>query len=110
MGVMTHSQSIAANTVVDNILQGKTEEFLRVPSRLVLAITGGGSDVYATLIVGNEIVVDAQYLNPATSWPVFPDNVLAEAVGDASERVVLRIENRNAAARVVQLALNTEPI
>jgi hypothetical protein len=110
MGVMTDTQSVAANTVVDNILSGKTEEFLRRPSSLVLAMTGGGSQVHATLIVGNEIVIDAQELNPATDWPIVPDNVLAQAVGDIGERIVLRVENRNAAARVVNTHLTIEPI
>jgi len=110
MGVMTDTQSIAANTTVDNILSGKTEEFLREPSSIILAMTGGGADVHATLIVGNEMVIDAQELNPATTWPIVPDNILSEAVGDTAERIVLRVENRNAAARVVNTFLKTTPI
>lgn len=56
------------------------------------------------------MVIDAQELNPATSWPIVPDNILAEAVGDSAERIVLRVENRNAAARVVNTFLKTTPI
>ena len=110
MGVMTDTQSVAANTTVDNILAGKTEEFLREPSAIRVAITGGGADVHATLIIGNEMVIDAQVINPSTAWPIFPDNFLAEGVGDVGERVVLRIENRNAAARVVSTMISSEPI
>lgn len=46
MGVMTDTQSIAANTTVDNVLSGKTEEFLREPSAIQLAMTGGGEQMF----------------------------------------------------------------
>lgn len=110
MGVMTDTQSVAANTTVDNVIAGKTEEFLREPSSIQIAMTGGGSDVHATLIIGNEMVVDAQELNPATTWPIVPDNLFASGVGGVGERIVLRVENRNAAARVVNTYVIIEPI
>ena len=110
MGVMTDTQSVGANTTIDNILSGKTEEFLREPSSIRVAITGGGSDVHVTLIIGNEMIIDAQQVNPATTWPIFPDNFLAEGVGDVGERVVLRVENRNASPRIVNTMVSTDPI
>jgi hypothetical protein len=110
MQTMTDSQSIAAQTVVDNILSGKTAEFLTRPSRILLAQTGGGDSVHVSLIVGNEIVVDAQEISDLTTFPILPDNLLAEAAGLPGERVVLRVENRHAsAARVVKTLLKVEP-
>jgi hypothetical protein len=110
MGTMTDSQSIAANTTVDNVLAGKTDEFLREPSLVRVAITGGGADMHATLIIGNEMIIDAQELNPSTAWPIFPDNFLAEGVGDSGERIVLRLENRSGGALVPQTYVTVEPL
>jgi hypothetical protein len=72
-------------------------------------MTGGGDDVFVTLIVGNEIVVDAQETSDLTTYPILPDNLLAEAAGLPGERVVLRVENRSAAARVVKTLVKIEP-
>lgn len=110
MPIMSGAVTVAATSVVDNALQGKTEEFFQRPGRIIIALTAGGSDVYVTLIVGGEIIIDAQLANPATDWPIFPDNVLAEAVGNVGERVVLRLENRNANARDVQFQIQKESI
>ena len=110
MPFMTDSRSIAANTTVDNILDGKTHEFLAYNAMIQLAMTGGGSDVFVTMHAGDHLLVDAQEISDGTAFPVIPDDVLVTDAGAAGERCVLKVENRNAAARVVRTRINTTPL
>jgi hypothetical protein len=108
---MTHIEAIAAQTVVENALSGKLAEFVDRPSMVEMAITGGGDSVFATLTIGRTIVIDAQELNPATSFPILPDNLFAQAPALPTERIKLRLENRHAStARTVQVQIGITPV
>lgn len=110
MPLLTDSQSIAANTTVDNILDGKTHEFLPFNSMIQIAMTGGGSDVFVTAHVGSSLLIDGQEISDGTTFPVIPDDVLVTDAGREGERLVVKVENRNAAARTVRTRINVTPI
>lgn len=111
MQTMTSVDAVASQTVIDNILSGKTAEFVTRPSGISLAITGGGDSVFATLIIGNEIVVDAQELPETTTFPILPDNLFAEGAALPGERIVLRVENRHATvSRTVRTLIRVNPM
>lgn len=109
MPVMTDVRSVAANAAVENILQGKQHEFLSRPSFIHFAATGGGIDVLATMIVGNEIHVNQQEVNSKTAFPILPDDLVLTVPGLAGERITIGYRNTNAAARTVSSYIRTDP-
>ena len=70
-------------------------------------VTGGGSDVYASLLVGAEALIDDQLVSPLTTFPVKPDDLLTEGAGFAGDRLTLRYRNANAASRTSSASSST---
>lgn len=110
MPLLTDNRSVSGTTTVDNILDGKTHEFLPYNAMIQIAITGGGSDVFVTAHVGSSLLIDAQEVSDGTAFPVIPDDVLVTDAGREGERLVVKLENRNASARVVKTRINVTPI
>jgi len=111
MGVMSYNASVAAVTVVENVLSAKPEALVKVPSKVVFAVTGGGSLVYLTIVIGNEVVMDGQEVNPNTTWPKLPDDFLLEAPALPLDTINVRVHNRHATtARVVTVVVTVEPL
>jgi hypothetical protein len=110
MALMTDVQSVAANTTTTNILAGKLEEFLKFPSHLQFAIVAAAVGLHATIIVGNDVVVDDQEVSDANRTPVIPDDVLVEGVGGAADRLVIKLRNSTGAAIIAKTRVNVTPI
>tara|TARA_Y100000310_G_C20496298_1_gene721701 strand:- start:287 stop:616 length:330 start_codon:yes stop_codon:yes gene_type:complete len=108
--VMTDSTSVAATSTSANVLAGKMNEFLSENSVIRIYVTGGGTDIYASLLIGAEALIDDQLVSPLTTFPVKPDDLLTEGAGFAGDRLTLRYRNANAAARVVQTRIEVEPL
>ena len=96
---------VAANSVDDDILKNNRSNQLAGPSRVVMYATSGGSDVNATLLIGNEVFLSDQTVNPGTSFPTTQDNFVAEGVGGAGEKIVVSVRNANAAARTFRMLM-----
>jgi len=110
MANMVYNASVAAATVVEHIFKDKPESLVKVPSAVIFVVGGGGSDVFLTIVIGNEVVMDAQEINDVTTWPKLPDEFLLSTPALPLDTVNVRIHNRNAAARVVRVLANVEPI
>lgn len=110
MGNMVYNASIAAATVVEHVFKDKPESLVKVPSQVTFIVGGGGSDVFLTIVIGNEVIMDAQEINDITSWPKIPDEFLIAAPALPLDTINVRIHNRNAADRVVRILANVEPI
>jgi|TARA_B100000749_G_scaffold269035_1_gene247422 hypothetical protein len=108
--VMTDSTAVGATSTSANVLAGKMNEFLNENSIIRFYVTGGGADVYASLLVGSEALVDDQLVSPITTFPVKPDDLLTEGAGFAGDRLTLRYRNANAASRTVQTRIEIEPL
>ena len=108
--VMTDSTAVAATSTSANVLAGKMNEFLSENSVIRIYVTGGGSDVYASLLVGAEALIDDQLVSPLTTFPKKPDDLLTEGAGFAGDRLTLRYRNANASARTVQTRIEVEPL
>lgn len=107
--MMTDVQSVAANTTTSNILSGKMREFLEEASILRIGILGSAVGLRATLIVGSEVIIDDQEVPVGTTLPAFPDQVIAEAGGFASDRVTLRLRNTTGGAITGYTKILIEP-
>lgn len=110
MGQMVFNASVAGAAVIEHIFKDKPESLIKVPSQVQFIVGGGGSDVFLTIVIGNEVVMDAQEINDVTTWPVLPDQFLLIAPALPLDSVNVRIHNRNAGARVVRIIGNVEPV
>lgn len=108
--VMTDSTAVSATSTSANVLAGKMNEFLAENSIIRIYVTGGGSDIYASLLIGAEALIDDQLVSPLTTFPKKPDDLLTEGAGFAGDRLTLRYRNANAASRTVQTRIEIEPV
>lgn len=110
MPLITDVRSIAASTRVDNVLDGKTHEFLRVNSSVQLEMTSSVEDCFITFFTGNDLHIDAQEISQANRFPIIPDDVVIVVAGRAADRIVLTVDNRNALANVVRTKVTHNPL
>lgn len=107
---MTDVVSVAANATSLNVLAGKIAEFLAEDSVLRLFGTGAAAGVFATLMVGDSVLVDDQEISGANRFPLKPDDLIDEGAGFEKDRLILRFRNSTAGALVVQSRLEIEPL
>ena len=110
MPLMTDVQTVAANTTTANILAGKLEEFLRMNSMCSFAIVAAAVGVFATIIVGNEVIVDDQEISDANRTPIVPDDVIQTGAGFAGDRLVIKLRNSTGAGIVVKTRVEVAPL
>lgn len=110
MSIMTDTQSILANATVQNVIAGKTHEFITEPSVVTIGATGSAAGLFATLIVGDELVIDDQAIPPTNRFPVMPDDILAQAGGLPGDRIVCKIRNSTGGALTSWVRLDIEPV
>lgn len=110
MGQMVYNASVAAAAVIEHVFKDKPESLIKVPSAVQFIVGGGGSDVFLTIVIGNEVVMDAQEINDVTTWPKLPDEFLMTAAALPLDTINVRVHNRNAGARVVRIIANVEPV
>ena len=108
--MMTDVTSVPLNSTTANLLAGKAKEFLEEASIIRVGIVAAAVGIKATLIVGNEVVIDDQEVAVGTTLPAFPDQVLAEAGGFAGDRLTLRLRNTTGAAIIGYTKILLEPV
>lgn len=107
---MTDRQSVAANSVVQNALTGKSHEFISEPSAVRLFATGSAVGLFFTFIVGDTVVVEDQEVNAQNRMPITPDDFLAEAGGLPGDRIVVKIRNSTGAAITAFTSVEVLPV
>lgn len=111
MSNMVYNASVAAATVVEHVFKDKPDALVKVPSQVQFIVAGGGSLVFLTIQIGNEVVMDAQEINDITTWPKLPDEFLLVAAALPLDTINVRVHNRHAStARVVRILANVEPV
>ena len=98
MATMSDRQSVAANATVQNVLAGKSQEFIRERSIISFFACASAVGLFMTAIVGDEVVVEDQEVNAQNRMPIIPDDFLARAGGLPGDRVVFKVRNSTAGA------------
>lgn len=107
--VMTDVRSCVANTTTGNILAGKSMEFVAEASVVAIGICASAVGLFATVVIGTEVVVDDQEVSAANHMPIFPDDVLAEGGAFAGDRITIRLRNSTGGAITAQTKINLSP-
>ena len=81
----------AVGDVSANQLEGTPLQFLQFPAKLSVGATASASDdIFMTLIVGEETIVDDQQISDADRFPIAPDDFVFSGAGLAGDRCILR--------------------
>jgi len=102
--------ALAIGATVDNILAGKFSEFLQEDSKISIAITAEVALLFASVIIGNELLIDGQEV-PATDLPPRnPEDVLVQGFGAKGDRVIVKLRNGAAVTNTTRSSIFIEPV
>ncbi len=99
-----------AGAVVDNLLANKFGRVLQDASKISVAITSELDSMFATVIIGREILIDGQEVGNTNAAARNPEDVLAQGFGEKGDEVIVKIRNGNAAANEIHLSVFIEQI
>jgi len=107
---LSDKRTVAIAGVVDNILTGKFAEFLQEDSKVSVAITSEVDSLFASVIIGNELLIDGQEVSDTNASPRNPEDVLVQGFGSKSDRVIIKLRNGNVATNDVRSSVFVEPV
>jgi len=107
---LSDKRTVAIAGVVDNILTGKFAEFLQEDSKISVALTSEVDLLFASVIIGNELLIDGQEISDTNASPRNPEDVLVQGFGAKGDRVIIKLRNGNAATNDVRSAVFVEPV
>lgn len=110
MPVIQKETSIAAGAVSDNLLAGSAFEFLRQNSLVSIGLTQAAAGMFATIQSGADIVVEEFSPSIATRYPIIPDEMYYSDVGQAGDRLVIRVRNPTGGAVIARCIVQITPI
>jgi len=103
-------RTVAIGGTVDNVLTGKFSEFLQEDSKISVAMTAELVSLFASVIVGNELLVDGQELGDTNAAPRNPEDVIVQGFGQKGDRVIIKLRNANAATNDARTSVFIEPV
>lgn len=109
MAIMTEVATVVANTTSANLCAGKSAEFIKEPSIVSLSATGSAVGLFATFIVGEEVVIDDQPIPLTNRFPVVPDDTMAQGGGYPGDRVNVRLRNSTGGNLTGWVRVDIEP-
>jgi len=109
MAMMTDTQSVLANAVVQNAIAGKSQEFIKEPSVVSLSATGSAIGLFMTFIIGDEVVIEDQAIPLTNRFPIVPDDTLGQGGAFPGDRVVVKIRNSTGGALTSWVRVDVEP-
>jgi len=109
MAMMTDTQSVGGNAVVQNAVAGKSQEFIKEPSVVSLSATGSAIGLFMTFIVGEEVIIEDQAIPLTNRFPIVPDDTLASGGGFPGDRVIVKIRNSTGGALTSWVRVDVEP-
>jgi hypothetical protein len=110
MPFLSDNQTVATTVVIANVLAGKFNRTLQENSKVTVAMTASVVSGFATVIVGRELLIDAQEIPDTAASPRNPEDILAQTVGRAGEEVIIGVRNANAGNNVIRTHVYIEPI
>lgn len=109
MATVTDRQTVAANATVANAIAGKSQEFVRERSIVAFSICAAAVGLFATCIVGDEVVVEDQEVNAQNRMPIVPDDLLARAGALPGDRLIVKLRNSTGAGIVAFTRVEVMP-
>jgi len=103
-------RTVAIGGTVDNVLTGKFAEFLQEDSKVSVALTAELASLFASVIIGNELLIDGQEVGNTNATPRNPEDVLVQGFGQKGDRVIVKLRNGNAATNDARTAIFVEPV
>lgn len=111
MKVMTDvGRSIAANTTSANILVDKPEVYLSRNSALAFYLVAAAVGIFATVLVGDSVVVEDQEISGANRFPIRPDDLFARSGGAQGDLILIRLRNSTGAAILVTSVVDVQSV
>ncbi len=107
---LSDKRTVGIGATVDNILTGKFSEFLQEDSKVSIGLTSEVDLLFASVIIGNELLIDGQEVNDTNASPRNPDDVLVQGFGAKGDRVIVKLRNGNAATNDARSNIFIEPV
>jgi len=110
MPFLSDFRDLATTIVVDNVLTGKFNRVLQEPSKVTIAMTSELDSMFASVVVGRELLIDGQAVLVTNASPRNPEDIVAQTVGRAGEEIIIGVRNGNALNNEVRTNVYIEPI
>lgn len=110
MPVIQKEISIAANSVVDNVIAGSSFEFLRGNAVVSIGMVGSATGLLGTIQSGSDIVLEEAPLAVKASMPIIPDDMYYNDVGVLGDRLVLRVRNETGGTLTLRAIVQVTPL
>lgn len=110
MPFLSDVRTILTTIVVANALEGKFGRVLQENSKVSVAITSSLVSLFATVLVGNEVLIEDQEVPDTAAAPRNPEDVLVQTVGQLGDEVIVKLRNQNAATVTSRVSVFLEPI
>jgi len=90
--------SVAAASVVDNVLDGSQYEFIDAPAVVQFGLQGdaNATDLRIDVYSGPDVLAENLEPGAAARIPIFPDDFTLEDIVGNSQRLKIRVRNLNA--------------
>jgi len=107
---LSDKRNVGIGATVDNILTGKFSEFLQEDSKVSVAGTSEVDSLFASVIIGNELLIDGQEVSDTNASPRNPEDVLVQGFGQKGDRIIVKLRNGNAATSDTRFSIFIEPV
>ncbi len=107
---LSDKRTVGIGATVDNILTGKFSEFLQEDSKISVALTSEVDSLFASVIIGNELLIDGQEVNATNAAVRNPEDVLVQGFGQKGDRVIVKLRNVNLATNDTRTNIFIEPV
>ncbi len=110
MPFLSDRRTVPIAGTVANVLEGKFGRVLQENSKVTVAITAEVVSGFATILVGNEILMDDQELPDTNAAVRNPEDILAQTVAAIGDEVIVKLRNANVATNDVRTHVWIDPI
>ena len=110
MPLVKREQTIAANAVLENVVSGSIYEFLPWNAAINMGLNGSATGLVATINSGSDTILEEAPINVSTAFPIIPDDMFAQDVAAAGERLVIKVRNTTGGALVVRSLIQFTPV
>lgn len=110
MPLVRKEQAIAANAVLDNILTGSIYEFMPWNAAVNIGLNCAATGLVATINSGSDTVLEEAPINIIDAFPKIPDDMFAQDVAAAGERLVIKVRNTTGGALTVRSLIQLTPL
>ena len=108
--IQKKDEALAVGGVIDNVVQGSAFEFMQRNSVISIGVVGSIQDVFVTIQVGSNILLEESAAAVRTQFPVIPDEMYYNDVASAGDRLVIRVRNGGAAAADIRTIVQITPL